>query len=491
MFNRKKNHRYNRRYNKSAPRETKRNFENIAINQSNAYPTHRYTTRTPQNQYDNSQIGSTQYPYSPDNNSVSPAKQFYPSSPYDYYSPQNQYDDGRIGSARYSYSPDNNFVSPREEFSEPFPNSFYNNLDDNLPSPVHYSPDDFFPIPVRTTTDVPVTTGPINIFKGPDVNNYFDLLNYIRTTKINGDFYTLGNISNDAKYYFEETNETNACANLFLSNFWANKKNDDLTVENHHEKYTRLNKNEAIFPSCISFVNATIDDKAYCFIAISDIKMLSDALKKELKIFIEDYNKKSTGSPEFVLLDGFIWNINTLINFISNNNEKYQSSKACSEKYFISLLLKLYLDYGAHLEVTGVGNYRFYPYHKNIYYGGNRKSPDSAVKPPVKNAPRLWLKDGKYTSSIPCCVACQNNKQAVLTLLKAAQEAGQDFLNEKNIVSNNRKSVKKYCTSPLRDSIATSTSLLLFDKPKEFYTTKKRKFDEENAETLKRVRVRT
>lgn len=325
-----------------------------------------------------------------------------------------------------------------------------------------------YPLPIRTETFVPVETGPDvemepkvkSKFMGRNRRNYQRFLKYIEQQDFNdADFTTLGTLSDDNFYYFVQSDACRNNARNFLDEFWKDERNRNLTLERHHQKYNDARKKAPLFPSCMSFINAEINGKKYCFIALSAIGSVSDELYERLKVFVKNYNGQDT---EFILLEGDVTNFNVLTQHVASNPDR-SAFKECSEKYYASCLTKLYLQHGSQLKVTGVVNGGFYPYEINGIYGEKTDSKgqygDESVIHPIFKMNDLQLSDERMLMFRPCCSDCQKNKQCMFNIWKAAQHYGDALLAGPKLVEEERK---KIMTSPLIHSFGfeSESSLL-------------------------------
>lgn len=300
---------------------------------------------------------------------------------------------------------------------------------------------------------VVLRTNPVPQFQGHYSNNYSLLHAHVKSGEYNN-FRSLGRISYDKKYYFAESSQCIRMANNFLASFWSSKDNQMATKENHWEKFNKIDARQSLFPSCISFVSAEINGKKHCIVTVSGLAMSTSKVIDQLTNFINDYNLSPFNREgiEFSLINGDTRNFSRLVKgLLVNDDSESAGLKNCSEKYYASVLTKLYAEHGSDLYVSGVTNYDFYPYFIDTIYGNQADSVDASVTPPyVSNRDNYDILDsGLLLTRKPCCKDCQTNKNAILRVFKAAQTNGRDLLNERQVI-----------TSPLRNSFATQTSLL-------------------------------
>jgi hypothetical protein len=324
---------------------------------------------------------------------------------------------------------------------------------------------------------IPVRKKPVRVNTGPSAStqergrtrerkpqmasSYSKFLSHVRHHDFSAeDFSKLGALSDKPNFYFEESAKCKTLTADFLQAFWNSVDNRELTVKNHQKKFNDQGGKEPVSPMCISFINATIKDKDYCFIAISSIDEATPALLSSLKAFIEEHNKQNT-STEFVLLHGKTGNFSSLIQSINQKTDK-GAYKTCAEKYFASCLTKLFLQYGNDIRVNGVVNCDLYPFEGDengqaLPYGKQAYALDPTVTPPRTKNGKLVLEDDTIVTTKPCCAACTKNKNAILKIFKAAQSHGAMLLEEPGSV---KRDMERLETSPVRRSIATPSSLL-------------------------------
>ena len=274
---------------------------------------------------------------------------------------------------------------------------------------------------------------------------------------------TLGTISNDPKYYFQVSEECQKYAEEFLNVFWSNPKNVEDTIKTHQNKFekktTQSQEKGPLFPSCICFVAATIQNKKYCFISLN-IPVSKIGIHGQLRKFIDQYNKIYNGDTEFVLLTlGHNSNILYLLNQTKKTNNKM---KKCSEIIYGSFLMELYLKYGNQLRVTGSINCLFYPYQFNKEYGDHPDSIDTTVKTVLANNLRIELNNNMYVTSIPCCQSCQENKPALFHLWKMAQNnhIAQNKLHDHSITLRFlvQTQTSLFSNPPITNTVSVATS---------------------------------
>ncbi|VVC76516.1 hypothetical protein AQUSIP_18290 [Aquicella siphonis] len=311
-------------------------------------------------------------------------------------------------------------------------------------------------LPVRSAArnTVRAQTNPAQLFVGPYRDNYARLLDHSADRRFQEeDFRTLGRVSSNEKYYFDESGASIRNANAFLETFWSSAENRLATREFHQEKYDKTDRSKPLHPGCISFVMADINGKQHCFVTISGFHNASNNLRRRMQEFIEDYNQsgKNRDGIEFSLVYSDTRNFSRMIGNIAvaARNEK-SIMKNCSEKYYASALTKLYAEYGTNISVTGVANYDFYPFRSRGLYGDQHDTDDASVVHPRANyRDKDVLKNDLLVRRKPCCNDCQANKEQVLTVFKTAQRDGDELMERRRII-----------TSPLRNSFSTGTSLL-------------------------------
>ncbi|MDR3502106.1 MAG: hypothetical protein P4L79_05935 [Legionella sp.] len=198
----------------------------------------------------------------------------------------------------------------------------------------------------------------------------------------------LGNLTSNPSYYFHQSVKSEQDAMNFLREFWSDAQNCT-AVKQYHYDSNQQNKyvlNDSA-PACISFVSTSVsipsqEKSDVCYVALSGHKEKHGrrAIMDRLEAFIDALNKKS--ETHYELVYGDIQNYNeTLKLLIANSGVNTQ--KACAEKYFGSLLVKLYYEFGDHFTVDGITNCGFYPFNNTETYGyGN--TPDK-VRVTVKD----------------------------------------------------------------------------------------------------------
>lgn len=310
--------------------------------------------------------------------------------------------------------------------------------------------------PVRSAArnTVTVQTNPVQQFLGRYGDNYAFLSQHTAEQEFDRDeFHSLGRVSTNRKYYFDESLASVRNANDFLEAFWSSEANRDATVEFHQQKYQKTDRSKPLNPGCISFVMAEIDRKPYCFITISSSHAMSRNLTQQLQDFIREYNRsrRNRDNIEFALASGDSRNFCRLLIRQGASEEDIRAKmKKCAEKDYASALTKLYATFGNEFKVTGVANYDFYPYKSGSSYGNTETTKDASVTPPTSSRyDSDVMQDDLLLTRKPCCAQCQDNKQKILAIFKTAQKDGAEI-----------QEARQYITSPLRNSFSGETSLL-------------------------------
>ncbi len=294
--------------------------------------------------------------------------------------------------------------------------------------------------------------------RGRTGENYKAFIDYISKNEIKVDnMHTLGAWDkNNQAYYFEQSKKSIQYARHFLNAYWSESSNVQLTIENHNQKVLEKKKYnskvEFLFPSCVSFITATVSGREYCFIASSSID--DSEIGTSLKKLVEEINQKGN-SIESVLLGGKISYFNEVLRVLIGNE---YVTKGCSEKYYVKYLTKLWLEFGSDFQVSGISNCSFYPYNLNKSYGDRAQDlVDRTVRPFTRGSDKLILNDKTYVSLIPCCPFCKKNKITVAKILKGSQEYK---INHDNKMEENKEIRRKLELSPIRNSIKSNSSLL-------------------------------
>lgn len=262
--------------------------------------------------------------------------------------------------------------------------------------------------------------------------------------RIKQQFDVLGNYSENPERYFEQTEASSECATIFLAHYFANPKNRSICIEDHTSKINskiwkaKSNSNTTCgFPSCISFVTATVLEKKCCFV-VSSVLVPAHTITTACA----DINSKEISEYEFVPIHIPRQNsraridMNTLISKLSLRLGKYgyKQTRYCAELYALIIVKDLYKKYGNHVFIEGIENIIFYPYEKNKQYGykADPGSDESFVRPTLLNDKIIDIGNNMYVSSIPCCSNCQIGKQASLLIMRDAQIYGENEISRLN-----------------------------------------------------------
>ncbi|WP_058535140.1 hypothetical protein [Legionella saoudiensis] len=184
----------------------------------------------------------------------------------------------------------------------------------------------------------------------------------------------LGNLTSNPSYYFHQSVQSEQDAMNFMRKFWSDAKNCEAVQQYHYDSHQQ-NKyagNDSS-PACISFVSTSVSiptqaKSDVCYVALSGHKYKPgrSGIMKHLDAFIDKLNKESTTHYELVY--GDIQNYNDTLKLLINN-QRVNTTKPCAEKYFGSLLVKLYYEFGEHFTVDGITNCGFYPFNNTEAYG--------------------------------------------------------------------------------------------------------------------------
>jgi hypothetical protein len=261
------------------------------------------------------------------------------------------------------------------------------------------------------------------IFKGQSKTQYQKMLEFIRHNDlVNGNFEKLGNVAVAPQFYFEE-GEAEPFAKDFLTTLWASEKNVNATEELLRAKFNdeEINKTkQPQAPACISFVSAMISGSKQYFISLSgkenNSKQVALALLEE---FIKDYRYENR---KIALLGGNIDDFNRLLAYVADNKDTRTIQKPCSEKFIASCLTKLFMEHKDSLVINGLVNCTFYPYATQL-----EKANSGMVAVPEVYTGKITSGNEVAALKIPCCDACQANKNAVLTILHSASAATQEI----------------------------------------------------------------
>jgi hypothetical protein len=312
----------------------------------------------------------------------------------------------------------------------------------------------------------------------------------------------LGNLTSNPDYYFHQSVKSEQDAMNFLREFWSDGQNCK-AVEVYHSESNKKNKHRQrqkgpkdSAPACISFVSTSVsissqEKSEVCYVALSGHKHKPGRreIMELLEKFIDALNKKS--ETHYELVYGDIENYNETLKLLIASEVNTQ--KACAEKYFGSLLVKLYYEFGDHFTVEGITNCGFYPFDNTTHYGYGNTSDEfhATVQDPQKynddevGNQKDWIKYDRYekmtmhlslaqdpmnTSEAdddsveadeidvaildrdnnqqsaftrPCCKECCAVKPAVMKLINFAQKYGHGA----------ELGADRVCTSPVANSL--------------------------------------
>lgn len=254
----------------------------------------------------------------------------------------------------------------------------------------------------------------------------------------------LGNVSPSPNAYFTQTRDSNGCVKEFYKYMIIRKKILEEIEKSLASKQKNLESND-VWPGCISFITATLNDEKVCFIAVSRA-----AIK----------NKESSEVPDaklLELLDELAQDLNKGLMARGKDNYRYAvvmdtsqtfkqmikqlsgSTRTCAEYDFGALLSKLYAEYGQALKVEGCSNAFLFNYSKEleVKYSKTMKGAtivketardnyNSSVKKRSGNT-EVSIQGGHKATLIPCCSVCQSNKSHFIATLISFQEEGEKF----------------------------------------------------------------
>lgn len=256
--------------------------------------------------------------------------------------------------------------------------------------------------------------------------------------ELKNQLFCLGNVSLRKESYFEQTKDSNNCVKEFFKTLVQQKEILNEVENLLHQKQQYLSSgNDNVWPGCITFLTCTLYDKNVCFIALSrdshggDKKLLDllDNLAKDLN----KYQKARNSKYFYAVVMDTSKSFKRIINALSRN------TRTCAEYDMGSLLSKLYMEYGASLQIEGCSNAFLFNYKKEteVEYQKDmrgrtlakvsvRDDYNASVNKRSKNV-ELAIGFGQKVTLIPCCSVCQNNKWVFLAALINFQQEGEKF----------------------------------------------------------------
>ena len=176
------------------------------------------------------------------------------------------------------------------------------------------------------------------------------------------------------------------------------------------------------------------------------------------------YCKKSN-HVEFVFLEGPIWNhsltMNRICQILYATQEDMKFRKSCSEKILFSTGVKCFFD-DPNFRIESVCNVTLFPYKNEITQDRRLIHLPYVKVPPRYRNTDIILKNGYFTTRIPCCVLCGQMKNATLIAMLAAREKG----IENRSKNNNANSLACYYYFASSDSIRSSRTSMLKESTK-------------------------
>ncbi|KTD36731.1 hypothetical protein Lnau_1715 [Legionella nautarum] len=293
---------------------------------------------------------------------------------------------------------------------------------------------------------------PIKVNVDP-LNEIRQLSEQIASRKWNSDLQeridNLGNVSSSPNAYFQQTRDSSNCVKEVFKYLVLRKEILEEIEKSVASKQENLYLKD-VWPGCISFITATLNNQKVCFIAVSRA-----AIKRNNKSSAE-----KTPAPDeklLQLLDELAQDLNKGIAGRGKDNYRYAvvmdtsqtfkqmikqlsgNTRTCAEYDFGALLSKLYSEYGQALKVEGCSNAFLFNYSKELevkYSKGMkgatiaretvRSTYNSSVKKRSGNI-ELSIQGGHKATLIPCCSVCQSNKSYFIATLISFQEEGEKF----------------------------------------------------------------
>jgi hypothetical protein len=253
----------------------------------------------------------------------------------------------------------------------------------------------------------------------------------------------LGNVSPSPNAYFKQTRASNNCVKEFYRYLVIRKEILEEIEKSLASKQKNLHSND-VWPGCISFITATLNDEKVCFVAVSRAAIKKDSSEvpdaKLLELLDElarDLNRGLTARGEENYRYAVV--MDTSQTFKQMIKQLSGSTRTCAEYDFGALLSKLYAEYGQALKVEGCSNAFLFNYSKELEIkyskgmkGGTiiKETVRDTYNPSVKKRSdnvEVSIQGGHKATLIPCCSVCQSNKSHFIATLISFQEEGEKF----------------------------------------------------------------
>lgn len=268
-------------------------------------------------------------------------------------------------------------------------------------------------------------------------------------------FDSLGAVSKNPKFYFDETTEDKQTISDLLDYFWDDEKNYNASLEFQH---ARASKAPACFSAIFGQLAGEGDEKPTkcCFLALSSSEEVAkkpavQALLIQLEIATIHYSRINPDC-KFYLLP---FSSKAFRNYMTELHQESFSAahpiqeRECAEAAFLNALGKVYQTYGTQFQVTSVVNCGFYPLRKNA---AAEETAASSVIPKITDPQKSFHKASELPSAKYnvvtwyCCDLCQSKKVVALSMLLTAQSTPRLTAIEET------KDVSRPLYSPIRGS---------------------------------------
>ena len=237
-------------------------------------------------------------------------------------------------------------------------------------------------------------------------------------------FSSLGVVSEAKDSYFDSTETSRGCAEVFFSQAIKYSQHLDLLRKNCTvEGPVRT-------PSCLAFMTATIkseildEPRQLCFVFLSGWENNEDRrkLKNRIRSSIRKARDDKINGHKFEFIDLPTKHFSDVSNQL--NKILYPDSrrlmKPCAEKRLVTTVMHLTDKYSSNFQVTGVSNYALHPYPQE-----KQEDQEHKVKHPADSVSSIKRKiDGHmyFIPEIKACPECQQNKLAALLMMKHIQD---------------------------------------------------------------------
>lgn len=233
-------------------------------------------------------------------------------------------------------------------------------------------------------------------------------------------FSALGTVSDEKDYYFDSTETSQRCAELFFKNAIQNPRHCDFLKNN--SKANASNK----APRCVSFITATLNpenstesERKLCFVVLSGSeknKADRQKLKEAIRASVQKMENNTICGHKFEFLDPSTETFSEILNHI--NMRLYPdiapSTKPCAEKRYVGAILGLDHD----VQITGVSSYALHPFElEEDDLDCKKKYPGNVVRSiELKIAEKPY-----FIPEITCCEDCKRNKLGSLLIMSHYQ----------------------------------------------------------------------